>query len=426
MCLNITKSVPNINNIKNQADLLSRSHELKNRYVEDILKESSSSNKGLVGNLLENWFGLENNNRKEADFKAWGIDVELKTTPIKTLKNNTHSSKERLVIGMINFNKIDEPTFSETSSFQKIRQTLIVNYELFNNRKIFRDSYMLAISQEEMQIIEEDYKIIRDKIKSGKAHLLSDSDTTFLSASRKGHKENASKYKYSKIPAKRRAWSLKTTFMTRIVRAHYDNLVAGAIQSSLIIYRNRIINLINTYKGLSVDEIDAKFGRKISKNKSKHRFAINEILKSKKITKDKLAEYNINIKVMKENASGKIQESMSFSQIDFFEYQQFDFEQTEPYNLLNDGVLIIRFTNDWKLSNCEFKTFTDEKINTAREAFELIKASISTDNLYLPKLKDKTVIHVRPKARNSDDKYLLPNGKEIVKQSLWINKSEFN
>ena len=426
MCSNNINNIPNIHNIKNQKNLLSRSHELRNHYVDDVLKESTSSNKGLVGNLLENWFGLENNNRKEADFKLWGIDVELKTTPIKTLKNNTHSSKERLVIGMINFNNIDEPKFSKTSSFKKIRKTLIVNYELSNNRKIFRDSYMLAISRGEMKIIEQDYKIIRNKILSGNAHLLSDSDTTFLSASRKGHKENPSKYKHSKIPAKRRAWSLKTTFMTRVVRAHYDNIVSGAVKNTLSVYRNQIINLINSYKDLSVDEIDTKFGRKISKNKSRHRLAVEQILKSKGITKDKLKEYNINIKVMKERKNGKIQESMSFSQIDFFEYQQFDFEQTEAYNLLNDGVLIVRFTDDWKLRICEFKTFTEDRIGIARKAFKSIKDSIMDDEIILPKLKDKLVIHVRPKALTSKDKYILPNGEEIVKQCLWINNSEFN
>ena len=58
--------------------------------------------KGNFGQILEKYyFGYEPNSNAEPDFLEAGI--ELKSSPLKTLKNGRFHSKERLVLNIINY-----------------------------------------------------------------------------------------------------------------------------------------------------------------------------------------------------------------------------------------------------------------------------------------------------------------------------------
>src|SRR5258708_7315443 len=83
-------------------------HSLKNILgIKDIpskyfsIKQSKAS-KGVFGSLLEEYYyGIKPPNTSAPDFPKAG--VELKSTPIKKLKRGELSSKERLVLGLINY-----------------------------------------------------------------------------------------------------------------------------------------------------------------------------------------------------------------------------------------------------------------------------------------------------------------------------------
>lgn len=387
----------------------------------------TTSNKGLTGNILENIFGLTNDNSPKADFYELGFDTELKTTPIKKLKNNNYSAKERLSLQMIEYNDDFDDEFLGSKVFDKIKNTLVINYLLNNDGlKEIAKSWILWFEDDELEIIQKDYEIIINKIKNGKAHELSDSDTIYLGASRKGHNENPRTYRWSKTPAKSRAWSFKTTFMTRKTRFIYNNIKLEIAKSSQKVFINSVINEILKYKGKTIEEINKSLNRPLSKNKSRHRFAIDAILSKSGISKDKLSNNNIFIKVQKENKKGNRQESISFPNVEFYDFINWDFEQTEIYQYMSQGILNVLWTNDWKLKNVKKIKFKNERINIARNTFNEIKKSIGTEKVYLVRESDDKVIHLRPKGRNGNDKIILPNGQEIVKQSLWINKKELN
>ena len=58
--------------------------------------------KGNFGQVLEKfYFGYEPNSKAEADFSK--IGMELKSSPLKRLKNNEFRAKERLVLNIINY-----------------------------------------------------------------------------------------------------------------------------------------------------------------------------------------------------------------------------------------------------------------------------------------------------------------------------------
>ena len=74
------------------------------------IKENTSlyygnrSRKGGLGNLLEEiYFGYNANSISEPDFPEAG--VELKVTPFEKKKNGSFKAGERLVLGMISYDK---------------------------------------------------------------------------------------------------------------------------------------------------------------------------------------------------------------------------------------------------------------------------------------------------------------------------------
>lgn len=84
-------------------------HDEKNR-LEIIEAYGNRARKGGLGNLLEEeYFGYKANGNSEADFSQAG--VELKVTPYEIKKNGELKAGERLVLGMISYEKPIEIDF---------------------------------------------------------------------------------------------------------------------------------------------------------------------------------------------------------------------------------------------------------------------------------------------------------------------------
>src|SRR3989344_3320421 len=177
--------------------------------------------KGKFGQYLEKYyFMFENNSDSEPDFKEAG--VELKSTPLKKLKSGEYSPKERLVLNIINYETITDETW-ESSHFLSKNQLLLLVLYLYEKDKNFLD-YLIKyitlwkIQGEDREIIRQDWEKIVNKIKSGNAHELSEGDTFYLGACRKGHLEGPRKYSSGSVPAKQRAFSFKLKYMKAILK----------------------------------------------------------------------------------------------------------------------------------------------------------------------------------------------------------------
>ncbi len=145
---------------------------------ENMLKEDeeyygSYNGKGKLGNLVEEkYFFYKPNNKSEADFPEAGL--ELKITPI--IKNNKGQlrAKERLVLGMIDYEKDwEESDFIQSHIYKKCAWMLLINY-LYEPTKerldyIIKFVTLFKIPDEDLEIIKNDYKIIIDKIKARKS-----------------------------------------------------------------------------------------------------------------------------------------------------------------------------------------------------------------------------------------------------------------
>src|SRR5690554_7268790 len=178
--------------------------------------------KGNFGQILEKfYFGYEPNSNAEPDFKEAGI--ELKSSPLKTLRNGEFRSKERLILKIINYLEVYKEEF-ETSSFWKKNADLLLVFYL-HDRDLDLLDYIIKLvddwkyPKEDLKIIRRDWEFINQKIKEGKAHELSEGDTFYLGACTKGSTALKSfrDQPFNQEKAKQRAYSLKQGYVNHII-----------------------------------------------------------------------------------------------------------------------------------------------------------------------------------------------------------------
>ncbi|MFC1623573.1 MutH/Sau3AI family endonuclease [Patescibacteria group bacterium] len=157
--------------------------------IEQKLLQYGNRRKGLLGELVEEFvFGLDVNNRAEADFMPIGI--ELKTNPIKEHPTKAFISKERLVFSMINYDEVINETWKTCSFLKKNKMLLLMFYLWLKEQNIldykFKFIHLLdllnGLSDEDVYQIQKDWDYIVSKIRRGEAHLLSEGDTYYLGA----------------------------------------------------------------------------------------------------------------------------------------------------------------------------------------------------------------------------------------------------
>ncbi len=205
---------------------------------EDIETYSNKSRKGVLGNLLEEvYFGYKINSNPDADFSEVG--VELKTTPYEKNKNGELRAGERLVITMLNYDGPIEDEFYLSHVWRKMHLILLVYYfrnKALQNKLQYKIDYvrMFTPPAEDLEIIKQDYDYIVAMIKAGLAHKLSEADTMYLGACTKGstaEKSVVPQYYGERLPAKKRAFCLKTSYMTYVLN-HY---IAGEDEDNTIL-----------------------------------------------------------------------------------------------------------------------------------------------------------------------------------------------
>lgn len=419
--------------------------------------------KGGMGQLVEKYFfGYEPNSKPTPDFEEAGL--ELKTTPLKKLSNSDLAIKERLVCDMIDYCGVVDVPFEESPFYKKSLLMLIIFY-LHISGKDLRDleflySVLWQLKDKDLMIIRQDYEFIIDKIKQGKAHELSEGDTMYLGACRKGQKgDSLRKQPFNDIGAPKRAFSLKTSYMREILRfvqSKGKDLVTNTdvdIDSVQLVsedelakndFEKIIIDRFKKFVGMDYRQIGKAFGKDISPKEKSRNASAAKLIMMKGLKKfedaDEIRKAGIIPKTIRINANGSIDESMSFENIDYQEVYDCD-EWTESrfYEIVTSKFMFIIFRETDSLPEgwCNkekryifdrlvFWTMPQQDIEIAEKYWTNIKNNVSNDTLDKDntywRLQDHKCFHVRPKARKSSEKYLSPiSGKEVPKKAYWFN-----
>ena len=414
---------------------------------------SQREGKGGIGQMVENlYFLLETNNNPEADFSSAGM--ELKCTPLKLAKNNDYLIKERLVCNMINYKEVVNEDFEHSHFYIKCQLMLLIfylhkkGYDKLDFEFIF--SVLWKLPEKDLLIIRQDYETIIEKIRRGEAHLLSEGDTMYLGACRKGQKgDSLMEQPYSTEGAPRRAFSLKMAYMRTVLQYVLDSKQSATV--NFTIQKNELVsekelsksnfdeillNRIKPYLGKDYHIIANEKGVDISNNpKNKFAMITNAILASGKCSNinrsEEFVKAGLTMKTIRVQHNGTIKEAMSFENIDYIEVADCDdWFESRLYELFSSRFMFVVYKEqhqnqgDYVLDDVFFWTMPQKDLTQAEEYWKHIKENIINDHFseeYWWKAKDRKNFHVRPKAQKSSDLSPTPNGGWAKKFCYWFN-----
>jgi DNA mismatch repair protein MutH len=299
------------------------------------------------------------------------------------------------------------------------------------DRKFVLNPLIYRMTENDKLIIKRDWEIIHQKVIEGKAHELSEGDTFYLGACRKGtggEKEKLQKQPFSKEPAKSRAFSFKQSYVNQLLTGHIEGEASLGISNSLNFEAATALRF-EPFIGKSVNEISflMNFYKKSPKQKAFHRLLSNKILSAGSQKVVEVEKAGIEIKTIRLRASGQPREAMSFPGFRTSEIVKEDWDNSVFAEKLEKKFLLVVFRADeydneylYKVSywNMPYRDRME-----AKRVWEETKRLAGIDAKNLPKSADSRVAHVRPKARDGDDKELTPQGELVVKKCFWLNKS---
>lgn len=452
-------------NPSNKNSVIEYAKKLKGKSLRQVcdptILEHSYSGKGNFGQVLEKfYFGYEPNSTAEADFAQ--IGMELKSSPLKQLKNNEYRSKERLVLNIINYFNVVNQNF-ENSDFIKKNACILLIFYLHQAGYDILDLIIKLVDEwsfpsTDLEIIKKDWETITKKIAEGKAHELSEGDTFYLGACTKGANSlSVRKQPFSEIPAKQRAYSFKQGYVNHIIasiagetKEVYGKLIPSVKEAKKKTIEEIVIEKFKPYYGKTIEEILDKTN--VELNTSAKSFyanltkAILGIELNKEIEEFEKAEIQVKTVRLKENNLPK--EDMSFPTFKYEEIVNEDWENSDFKNILEHKFLFVffQFQGDKlvlrkvKFWNMPYSDLLEvEKVWTKTQEIvakgEIVK-EIKTDKngkevrfTNFPSKKFSSISHVRPHATNALDTYPLPKKDKLTKQMeytkhcFWLNNS---
>lgn len=413
-------------------------------------------NKGSIGQIIEQGlFGLPNNSRSEADFP--GLGIELKISGIKKLKKSKEfSAKERLVLNVIDYENEYKYDFY-ASTFWKKNQHLLLMFYLYDDNIDINDftienAFIFEFPEEDLLIIRRDWEYIIDQIRRGNAHNLSEADTMYLGACTKGATAVTSlrSQPFSDIKAPQRAFCLKNSYMTQLVRSKrigYDKPVKVLDKNieHFHSFEDYIEYKLKQYTGMGEDEISSMFEiRTNCKNKYERYLAAMLNITGNINKTEEFLKSGLKAKTIRIQENHKIKESMSFPAFDFRKIIKEQWEESDLYLLFSThkfmfvifeeikGAYYFKGVKFWRMpydildnSARAVWTKTVEVLKEGNIVREITKSNIRKTNF--PGSTFNDYIHVRPHGKDRDDVAKLPVQDKLTgmtsytKQCFWLN-----
>lgn len=414
--------------------------------------EASHGNKkrkGGLGELIEErYFHYRSNNDSRPDFDKAG--VELKVTPYKKNRNGRVVAKERLIITMIDYFSVINEKFEDSHLWSKAKLILLVYY-LYSKEVTDRLNYKIGYVQlfsppeQDIKIIKHDYQVILDKIKAGKAHELSESDTLYLGAAPKAStSQDRRKQPFSDELAKPRAFAFKSSYMTYVLnnyiipeKSTYESIIRNTPVES---FEDYVTAKIGEYCGWTVQKLCSRFHIYFEKKpKNLESMIAYRILGIKGNHAAEFEKANIVVKTIRIGKNNTIKESMSFPTFKFNELVKEEWETSTfrtyleetrflfvVYKFNDDSELVLKGCQFWNIpyADLEHQVYrvwekTKQVINNGLQ----VKRINGKNYNNFPKASENPICHVRPHAQNAQDTYELPDGRKYPKQCFWLNNS---
>ena len=393
---------------------------------------TNQTNKGNLGGLVEAHFFDLPPTTSGIDFPSAGL--ELKVTGLVPGGKNTFKAKERLVLTMINYMEIVDERWDDSTFFKKCRLMLILFY-LYErdvpaiNLKFIVKPFLYRLEKHDLETIKQDWEFIRDKVLQGKAHELSEGDTFYLGATRKGAggpNEALRKQPNSTIQAQSRAFAFKQKYINLLLSEGPKDR-ASLVTGNQETIEEATYRRFERFSGQSVEDISNSTG--YFKSSPNHKAFLYDL--SKRILGNgpevvtELEKADIELKTIRLTKTGKPRESMSFPAFNFQQILLQDWEDSNFFEKLEKKFLFVVFQEDKngveRLLLVSYWNMPYEDRLEAKRVWEETKLRVSLEQLPLPKAIESYVAHVRPKGQNKLDTQVMPSGSLWGKQCFWLN-----
>lgn len=161
-------------------------HELAQEYKVTIYRDGRV-NKGWAGHVFERYLELPINSAQSPNFGSW----ELKSIPIKTLRNGNLQFKETMAVTMIDPVNVMQKEFEESHLLSKLRKAVVVGRTVGNT--VDDPSYIykvvtLDLDEQLYNTVCEDYNLVRNILiaNNGDINSLSGRMGTYIQPRTKG------------------------------------------------------------------------------------------------------------------------------------------------------------------------------------------------------------------------------------------------
>lgn len=272
----------------------------------------------------------------------------------------------------------------------------------------------------------------------------------YLGACTKGaNAQSVREQPFSEIKAKQRAFCLKQSYMTMLVRKYIGNYedVEKVLKSTKDTFNDFVDKVVNKYQNKTQKELIKEFNidpDTTAKNINAMIVARMFNVKSKLKETDEFLKANIIPKTIRVEENGTIKESMSFPYFSFIEIANTDFEDSDlREELETTKYMFFVFKKDkddyifkgiklWNMPESLIETNVKSMYNRTKEVIlnGTIVKSIRNDGKRItnfPGMRENKVCHVRPHGQDSDDVLSLPvrdkftGLTEYTKHCFWIN-----
>jgi len=300
-----------------------------------------------------------------------------------------------------------------------------------------------SLPPKDRKVIEDDWKTIRRFVWEGRAHELSEGQTNYLVAARKGAGKGRDMraQPMSSLPAPQRAYSLKASYVSRVLTEAYDrqararlrereaplitaeDLAAGRTLDEAVAMR------LEPYTGRTDADIHAEAAPDLSTNaKDFYATLVRRMLGVQTRAIEEFEKADVTLKVVRIGAKGKPREALSFPA---FRYTDLAHQAWRTSDLRSEltrrflfaffryrkAVLVFERATFWTMPTT---TLESEARRVWVETVRRVRRGQAHD---LPNTSFSSVVHVRPHARNSSDTDVTPQGTNVVKKSFWLNAS---
>lgn len=395
---------------------------------------SNSKGKGKLGQLVEEFFfEIQPPNNHEPDFPEAGL--ELKTTGVIKASKQNYRAKERLVLTNINFNTIHLESWQSSTVLAKCKLMLLLFY--FYDKTILEIDRkfvlqptilnLLSLSESDLTQIISDWEYLKEKVISQKAHEISEGDTTYLKACRKGSggaEERLASQINTEIRAQTRAFSFPASFITRLLRDEFleePSILTSSNQTVEQATRERL----RPYLGLSVAEISTRLNCQ-SKAKNLHSQLVKRMLTGSGRNPLELEKAQIKLRTLTLRNNGVPRENFPFDAFDFRELVTEDWDSSDFAEDLEKRYLLVVFAEDSegerRLKTAGYWTMPYQDRILAKEVWEITRSRVLDNNYDLPKSTDHPIAFVNTHGKDGKDLVPTPQGGMVTRRSFWLSK----